>query len=152
MKKSLMLTMFLGVIPISAAFAAPGDTLWTRTYGGSNWDGAYSVQQTNDGGYIIAGETASFGAGDWDFYLVKTDGTGDTLWTRTYGGSNADVALSVRQTVDGGYIIAGYTESLGAGGKDFFLVKTDAVGDTLWTRTYGGSDWDVAYSVQQTID
>ena len=129
-----------------------GDTLWTRTYGGSSTDVAYSVRQSADGGYIMAGWTNSFGAGEYDFYLVKTNSQGDTLWTRTYGGINYDRAYSVQQTTDGGYIVAGYTWSFGAGGYDFYLVKTNSQGDTLWTRTYGGRDWDNAYSVQQNAD
>jgi len=128
-----------------------GDTLWTRTYGGSSSDWAYSVQQTADGGYIIAGWTWSSGA-EQDFYLVKTNNQGDTLWTRTYGGIRSDYASSVQQTTDGGYIVAGSTQSFGAGAEDFYLVKTNSLGDTLWTRTYGGSYWDEAYSVQQTAD
>ncbi|MBU0507481.1 T9SS type A sorting domain-containing protein [bacterium] len=129
-----------------------GDTMWTRAYGGGSDDRAWSVQQTTDRGYIVAGGAASFGAGSHDFYLVKTNSQGDTMWTRTYGGSDWDDALSVHQTADGGYIIAGSTESFGAGGGDFYLVKTDSLGDTLWTRTFGGSSWDCANSVQQTTD
>jgi len=129
-----------------------GDTLWTRTYGGSIDDFARCVQQTADGGYILAGNTLSFGAGNWDFYLVKTNSLGDTLWTRTYGGSDWDWAYSVQETADGGYIVAGHTESFGAGADDFYLIKTNSQGDTLWTRTYGGSSWDVAFSVRQTAD
>ena len=129
-----------------------GDTLWTRTYGGSSDDKGFSVQRTADGGYIVAGFTLSFGAGGYDFYLVKTNSQGDTLWTRTYGGSNQDEARSAQQIADGGYILAGFTWSFGVGGIDFYLVKTNSQGDTLWTRTYGGSDWDYAYSVQQTAD
>jgi hypothetical protein len=129
-----------------------GDTLWTRIYGGSSDDAASSVQQTNDGGYIVAGGTMSFGAGDYDFYLVKTGSHGDTLWTRTYGGNSYDYANSVQQTDDEGYIVAGCTYSFGAGSYDCYLVKTDSQGDTLWTRTYGRSDYDFAWSVQQTTD
>ena len=131
---------------------AVGDTLWTRTYGGSDYDYGRSVAQTSDGGYIVAGYTASFGAGSWDVYLVKTDGLGDTIWTRTYGGSDGDYSNSVAQTSDGGYIAAGYTSSFGAGYNDVYLVKTDAVGDTIWTRTYGGGNTDKGYSVAQTSD
>jgi len=129
-----------------------GDTIWTRTYGGSDDDFSYSVAQTSDGGYIVAGRTESFGAGLLDVYLVKTDAEGDTIWTRTYGGSDYDGGYSVAQTFDGGYIVAGYTYSFGAGGCDVYLVKTDAEGDTIWTRTYGGSSWDNAFSVAQTSD
>ncbi|MFH1011557.1 MAG: T9SS type A sorting domain-containing protein [bacterium] len=130
----------------------PSDTLWTRTYGGSSFDEARSVQQTTDSGYIMAGYTTSFGAGGRDFYLVKTNSFGDTLWTRTYGGSSEDWANSAQQTADGGYIVAGYTYSFGAGYTDFYLVKTNPLGDTLWTRTYEGSYNDRAFSVQQTAD
>ncbi len=129
---------------------AQGDMLWTRTYGGSGNDQAHSVQQTTDGGYVVAGTTESFGAGSIDFYVVKTDAQGDTLWTRTYGGSGFDYAYSIQQTADGGYVVAGFTDSFGAGAEDFYVVKTDGQGDTLWTRTYGGSSYDVANSIQQT--
>ena len=126
-----------------------GDTLWTRTYGGPSWDWGWSVQQASDGGYIIAGHTYSFGAGSSDIYLIKTDSKGDTLWTRTYGGTADDIGLSVQQTSDGGYIIAGQTYSFGEGSSDAYLVKTDSIGDTLWTRTYGGTADDFGVSVQQ---
>jgi len=129
-----------------------GDTLWTRTCGGSDSDCGYSVQQTSDGGYIIAGETESFGAGDDDVYLVKTDSDGDTLWTRSYGGSGYDRGRSVQQTSDGGYIIAGYTNSFGAGNTDVWLLRTDSSGDTLWTRTYGEMPYDYGHSVELTSD
>ena len=131
---------------------ASGDTLWTRTYGGTGSDGGYSVQQTPDGGYIIAGSTSSFGAGRSDFYLLKTNAQGDTLWTRAYGGPDDDRGYSAQPTTDGGYIVAGYTFSFGAGGTDFYLVKTNAQGDTLWTRTYDGSFDPDGNSVQQTSD
>ena len=129
---------------------ASGDTLWTKTFGGSAADWGMSVQQTADGGYIISGGTESFGAGD--VWLIKTDESGDTTWTKTFGGSDVDGGYSVQQTSDGGYIIAGYTGSFGAGGQDVWLIRTNALGDTLWTKTFGGSDIDYAYSVQQTTD
>ena len=129
-----------------------GDTLWTRTYGGSGSDRGYSVQQISDGGCIIVGWTESFGAGTLDVWLIRTDSLGDTLWTRTYGGTDSDYGLSVQQTQDRGYIIAGYTWSFGAGRYDVYLVKTDSLGDALWERTYGGSWSDCGYSVQQTSD
>jgi len=130
---------------------ASGDTLWTKAYGGTDSYGK-SVQQTLDGGYIVAGYSRSVVGDSFQVYLVKTDSFGDTLWTRTYGGSNNDYGYSVRQTSDGGYIIAGETDSFGAGSSDVYLIKTDASGDTLWTRTYGGTSWDRGYSVQKTSD
>ena len=129
-----------------------GNTLWTKTYGGWSGDQGYSVQQTVDGGYVIAGSTRSFGAGGNDAYLIKTDSLGDTLWTKAYGGALNDYGYSVQQTTDGGYVIAGYTYSFGAGNYDFYLIKTDSLGDTLWTRSYGGANDDWGYSVQQTAD
>ncbi len=129
-----------------------GDTLWTKTYGGTNWDKGQSVQQTQDGGYIIAGWTQSFGSGVSDVYLIKTDASGDTVWTKAYGGPNSDEGFSVRQTMDGGYIIVGRTTSYGAGDIDVYLIKTDSSGDTLWTKTYGGTYADQGICVQETSD
>jgi len=129
-----------------------GDSLWTMVYGGSNVDRGYSVRQTSDGGYIIVGETWSFGAGFIDVFLIKTDVNGDTLWTRTYGGTDVDRGYSVQQTSDGGYIIVGETWSFVPDRNDVWLIKTDANGDTLWTKTYGDLNDDVGYSVQQTCD
>jgi len=131
---------------------ANGDTLWTKTFGGSGEDMGNSVDQTTDGGYIITGYTLPYGAGGGDVWLIKTDANGDTLWTKTFGGSGHDEGYSVKQTADGGYIIAGYTWSYGAGGGDVWLIKTDANGDTLWTKTFGGSGHDEGYSVKQTAD
>ncbi len=124
---------------------------WSKAYGGSGKDRGYSVQQTPDGGFIIAGWTNSFSAGDADVYLIRTDAGGDTLWTRTYGGSYTDCGYSVQQTSDGGFIVAGNTYFPGEG-RDVYLIRTDASGDTLWTRTYGGSGDNDGYSVQQTPD
>jgi hypothetical protein len=131
---------------------ADGDTLWTRTYGGIDYDFGYHVQQVADSGYIIVGSTRSFGAGGEDVYLIKTDAKGNTLWTKTFGGSSDDWGYCVQQTSDTGYIIVGYTDSFGAGPSDVYLIKTDADGDTLWTRTYGGSNHDGGLFVQQTSD
>ena len=129
---------------------ATGDTLWTRTYGGTSDDYGYSVQQTMDTGYVIAGKTNSFG-NFYQVYLIKTNSFGDTLWTRTYGGAGYDDGRSVQQTSDGGYIVAGWTNSFGDGNQ-VYLIKTNAQGDTLWTKAYGGTDGDLGYSVQQTSD
>jgi len=130
---------------------ASGNLQWAKTFGGSDYDWAYSVQQTSDGGYIVAGYTLSFGAGG-DVFLLKTDASGNLQWAKTFGGSSYDYAWSVQQTSDGGYIVAGYTGSFGAGGPDVFLLKTDASGNLQWAKTFGGSDYDWAFSVQQTSD
>jgi hypothetical protein len=131
---------------------ANGNVQWAKTYGGTYWDEAYSVQQTSDGGYIVAGRTSSFGAGYSDIFIIKTDANGNIQWAKTYGGTDNDWAHSVQQTSDGGYIVAGWTRSFGAGGSDVFLIKTDANGNIIWAKTYGGTYSDAAYSVQQTSD
>jgi hypothetical protein len=125
---------------------------FAKTYGGTSYDRAYSVQQTSDGGYILAGRTLSFGAGNYDIFLIKTDAIGNIRWAKTFGGTSDDWAYSVQQTFDGGYIVAGYTESFGAGWYDIFLIKTDTNGNVQWAKTYGGTSGDVAFSVQQTSD
>ncbi|MEP7169531.1 MAG: T9SS type A sorting domain-containing protein, partial [Bacteroidota bacterium] len=110
---------------------ANGDLLWSRTYGGTDPDVAYSVQQTTDGGYIIAGQTGfANGPVGEDVYLIKTDANGDTLWSKTFGGIDNDIGLSVQQTTDGGYIIAGITWSFGAVYEDIYLIKTDSLGNS----------------------
>lgn len=124
-----------------------GDTLWTKAIGGGTDDICLSAQQTTDGGFILAGFTSSFGAGNEDFYLVKVDASGDTLWTRTYGGSGGDWCTGVQQSQDGNYICIGYTQSYGAGSDDLWLIRTDANGDTLWTKTFGGTASDRGRSV-----
>jgi len=136
----------------SSASVEPPATEWNKTYGGAHNDQAWSVEQTSDGGYIIAGDTSSFGAGGRDFWLVKTDGSGNPQWNKTYGEAGEDTAWSVQQTGDGGFIVAGKTDSFGTGGLDFWLVKTDACGNMEWNKTYGGVHIDQAWSVKQTSD
>lgn len=129
-----------------------GDTIWTKTFGGTNYDFGSSVQPTLDSGYIIVGTTESFGAGGADVYLIRTNANGDTTWTKTFGGINHDRGFSVQQTFDNGFIITGKTDSYGAGSSDVYLIKTDSNGDTIWTKTFGGSQNDGGYSVQLTSD
>ena len=113
---------------------AEGDSLWSRTFGGAIlWDMCYSIIQTANEGYALAGRTASFGAGDYDMWLVRTNADGDSLWSQTFGGRNDEECFSIIQTADGGYALAGYTRSFGAGDRDMWLVKTDADGDSLWS-------------------
>jgi len=129
-----------------------GDTLWTKTYGGSDADRGYAAQITSDGGFIIVGSTRSFGSGSFDFFLIKTDSSGDTVWTKSYGGSNDERAYSVMQTSDDGYIIVGETTSFGSGNDDVWMVRTDSFGDTLWTKSFGGAESDEGHSVIQASD
>jgi hypothetical protein len=130
----------------------PPQTAWNKTYGGNGTEMAFSVQQTYDGGYILAGWTTSFGAGGYDFWVVKTDGSGNQQWNRTYGGTGEEQAYCVRQTFDGAYIIAGYTCAWGTFDFDMWVVKTDGSGNQQWNRTYGGTGSGAAKCVRQTSD
>jgi len=127
-----------------------GTMAWSKTYGGANWDEAHSVVETSDGGYAIAGYTNSYGSG-YQVYLVKTFADGTMAWNETYGRPNNDYGFSGVQTSDGGYAIAGYTNSYGSG-YQVYLVKTFAGGTMAWNETYGGAGSDYGYSVVQTSD
>ncbi|MBU1005684.1 MAG: alpha/beta fold hydrolase, partial [Nanoarchaeota archaeon] len=133
-----------------------GNEQWNKTFGGSSKEEAYSVQQTNDSGYILGGDTYSFGNGDSDGYLVKTDSNGNMEWSKTFGINRPDRGYydgfkSVQQTNDLGYILAGYTEN--TDGSDFYLVKTDINGNLEWNKTFSARlSWDEAKSVYQTND
>jgi len=129
-----------------------GNMEWNKTYGGTKNDIAFSVVETSDGGYVLTGRTNSFGLGIADFWLIKVDSSGDHQWNKTYGGTGVDAARCVVQTSDGGYILAGFTESFGAGGQDGWLIKTDSMGNMEWNKTYGGTGVDAARCVVQTSD
>jgi predicted secreted protein len=129
-----------------------GNKVWDKTFDGTSDDGGMSVQQTSDGGYVVAGYTSSYGAGGWDVWLIKTDSNGNKVWDKTFGGTSDDMGVSVQQTSDGGYVIAGFTSSYGAGGEDVWLIKTDSNGRKVRDKTFGGTSIDGAISIQQTSD
>jgi len=125
---------------------------WYKTYGGSEYDFCGSGRQTSDGGYIFCGETRSYGAEGLDGWLVKTDGDGNETWYQTYGGAEDEFVICVRQTNDSGYILTGMTYSFGAGLQDAWLIKTDADGNEVWNKTYGGTNNDGGWNVYPTAD
>ncbi len=129
-----------------------GREVWSRIFGGDWNQYSHSAQETSDGGSIVAGTTCTFGAGPFDIFLIKTDADGNEAWSRTFGGKAMDEGYSVQQTTDGGYVVAGNTDSFGAGDGDVYLIKTDADGNEVWSRTFGGTDVDYGNSVQQTSD
>jgi hypothetical protein len=147
----LKISLLVFILAITISGQVP-DTLWTKTYGGAGSEVGYSADQTNDGGYIIAGLTDSFGFGNYDVWLIKTDEWGDTIWTKIYGGELDDVAFTVHQTFEGGYILSGYTDSFGNGNGDFWLIRTDENGDTLWCKTYGDTAREWCRYSKQTSD
>ena len=130
-----------------------GTVTWQKTYGGANVDFPYSIQQTSDNGYIMAGYTESFDEGDRDAWVLKLDTTGAITWQKTYGGVNEDYVTFIQQTSDGGYVMAGLTQSFGAGDSDAWALKLDTTGAITWQKTYGGAtDYKSADSIRQTQD
>jgi hypothetical protein len=140
---------------VTASFTTtpPPVTTWAKTYGGSGDDEPYSIQQTSDGGYIVAGPTSSFGAGSYDIWVLKLNADGTVAWQKTYGGSSGDYAYSIQQTSDGGYIVAGPASSF-PGGTPYaiWVLKLNADGTVAWQKTYGGLGYVTASFIQQTSD
>ncbi len=129
-----------------------GDLVWDKTFGGSENDEAYSIIQTNDGGYAIAGFTVLEDTGDRDIWVIKLDKEGNQIWNRTLGGTSEDWANSIIQDKNGNYMVAGWTKSMGAGKTDVWIVKLDKRGNLIWDKTFGGSENDEAHSIIQTED
>ena len=152
--KQIFLVMAIGlsllICTTTLAYATAGDVEWQNNYGGNGSDIGNSVQQTADGGYIVAGTTTSFGNGS-QVYLVKTDADGTMIWQNTYGGYGSDSGNSMQQTGDGGYIIAGTTDTIINDGQAY-LIKTYANGTIEWQHDYGYAGNESANSVQQTAD
>lgn len=163
MKNQLSLVVVLASVATASAQVAPAME-WQKSTGGSLNDVARSVQQTSDGGYVIAGYTMSTDGdvsgqqGQGDAWVVKFDQSGTIEWQRAFGGANSDVANDIQQTVDGGYVLAGSTGSNNGdvsgnlGMTDAWVVKLNSVGAIQWQRTLGDLRVDMAYAVQQTAD
>ncbi len=129
-----------------------GALLWSRTLGGTGWDFATAVQETRDGGYVLAGATNSFGAGGQDILLVRLDDQGAVLWSSTFGGPGNERAEGVLLDPEDNIIVFGTTDTHGAGSGDFYLIKADANGEEIWSRTYGGSEDEMAGAFERTND
>ncbi len=145
-----------------------GTKQWDKDFGGTSQDLLYSLQQTSDGGYILGGKSFSGMSGDktqpkWglnDYWIVKIDSLGNKQWDKDFGGVNDDHLYSLQQTADGGYILGGYSQSGISGDKtqttwgswDYWIVKTDSLGNKQWDKDFGGTDYDYLYSIQQTAD
>lgn len=127
-----------------------GGLIWQKNLGGDDWDFAYSMNQTNDGGLIICGTTYSYGRGKADGYVLKTDLNGNIIWQKTYGGKHDDEFKSVIQTQDGNYALTGYTKSYNdTVNGDAWIFKLDANGDSIWCKSYGGTGEDYALQIIQ---
>jgi hypothetical protein len=131
-----------------------GNKLWEKIYGGPGDEGFGSILQTNDGDFLFAGSTSSFGNGLFDIYIFKTNLNGDTLWTKTYGDTFSDGADGIVATNDGGFIIGGDTEYLGPYGLEhnILILKTDSLGNLIWEKEYNMSYADITRSIQPTKD
>jgi predicted secreted protein len=161
-KFHLVATIILALFVMTVSVNANAAVGWSKTYGGTKAEGhsgattsdtVYpTVIQTSDGGFLLTGDTSSFGAGSNDAYLVKTDANGVMQWQKTYGGPLNEIACGVCNTSDGGYALMAITNSFGAGSNDAWLIKIDANGNMQWNKTYGGTGDDVAWIVAQTAD
>ncbi|MBK9424782.1 MAG: T9SS type A sorting domain-containing protein [Bacteroidetes bacterium] len=167
MKKLLLFFSIILLVNYSMALAQ--EIEWQNTIGGNNDDVLFSVKQTSDGGFILGGYSGSNISGDktensfigsFDYWIVKTDESGNIQWQNTIGGNGDDQLYSIEQTSDGGYILGGYSDSNISGDKtenkkglhDYWIVKTDSLGNIQWQNTIGGYDYDYLYSIKQTSD
>lgn len=166
----------LSILFAAAAFLAPEDTVlaqtapvqqWDKTFGGTGSDYLRYLNQTSDGGYLlggssgpaISGDKTQGGKGLLDFWVIKTDGSGNKAWDKTYGGNGDDLLTFLQQTPDGGFILGGGSKSgisgdksQPANGDDYWIIKTDSAGNKVWDKTFGGSDDDGLSTMALTSD
>lgn len=169
MKSFLFLFLFNSAIFFSVQGQVPPSIQWQNTIGGSMGENLYSIQQTSDGGYFLAGTSGSGISGDktdslrgglGDYWVLKIDASGFIQWQKTFGGVGFDALYFADQTFDGGYIIGGnsYSDISGEksdssrGGSDYWILKIDSVGNIQWQKTFGGFGSDVLYTAEQTLD
>ncbi len=134
--------------------APGGDPQWARSYGGDGVELGFCIAEAQDGDLLVAGTTTSFGAGGTDFWILRLDGGGDAVWQETFGGPGEDYAFWIQEASNGEVIVAGTTDSFGAGGTDWWMLRLRPDGRALWQRTYGGpgDDWVYALQVRETPD
>ena len=138
------ISILVAILTAAIAPTSVHGQYWSRTY--FRGYHANSIQQTIDGGFIVAGEGSS------DIWITKLDIDGYITWQKTYGGSESDTASAIQQTIDSGFIIAGSTQSFGEGGYDIWILKLDTDGNVIWQKSYGGSEFDTATAIQETMD
>jgi hypothetical protein len=129
-----------------------GTVAWSKVYGGGSFDFAYTVEETTDGGFVLGATTDSYGQGNMEAMMIKTDVNGTIQWAKAYGRSGEDRAQVARQTSDGGFVLAGRTNSFGGGNYDSYIIKTDASGNMEWDIAHGGGSWDQAWDISQMAD
>lgn len=129
-----------------------GEMLWSMSYGGEGRDNGWDILELGDGGFLVAGFTNSFGAGEMDILLVRTDANGILLWERTFGGPRSEFGWALAPTADGGFVLAGQTNSFGEGEEDGYIVKVNAEGEEIWNQTFGGQQEDRLFSIDQSAD
>ena len=123
-----------------------------KAYGNTGYDFGRDIVQDNDSGYVITGSSSSFGPDNGEAYLLKLNTAGEFSWSRNYGGEGSEWGEGLVVTNDSTYAIAGYTNSYGAGGFDFYLIRIDATGEPIWQKTFGGTNWDKAFALVQLAD
>lgn len=124
-----------------------GVELENKRYGGPTGDSGDKITATQDGNYAILASTTSFGAGGFDIWLIKIDGSGGELWNKTYGGSEDEEGKDIAELPDASLVMVGFTRTFGAGAKDAYIIKTDASGNEIWTQVHGENFQDVATNV-----
>lgn len=148
MKSALVTFLFLGLNMIGYAQLIS----FLNVYGNSGYDYGRDIKEYVDSGFVVTGSSSSFTTQNADAFLMKVDKYGEFLWSKNYGGADSDWGQSIIITNDSSFAIAGYTNSMGNGGFDFYLIRTDQEGNLLWEKTYGGADWDQAFDLTQTSD
>ena len=145
MKKQLLFFITLVLCLVSISLNA--QMYFEKNFGGDMDEYGYDLIQTSDDCFLMVGSTTSYGAGNEDLYVVKTNMYGDTIWTKTYGGAEYEVAQSVAEVEGAGYIIVGATMTDSQGGKDWYILRIDADGNVLWDKTLGTTGNDRAHRI-----